>query len=434
MTVPLKVRGKLLGAITFASAESGRQYTAADLGLAEDLANRAAVSIENARLYAEVKEGDRRKDEFLAMLAHELRNPLAPICSGLDLLGMAECDPKTAVWAQSMMKQQVQHLVRLVDDLLDVSRIMRGKIQFRKERVQLADVVARGVETARPLIDEQKHELTVSLPQEPIWLDVDPVRIAQVITNLLNNAAKYNPNPGHIVLTAVRQGDAAVLRVLDDGIGIEKNLLPRVFDLFTQADHGVARAQGGLGIGLTLVRSLVERHGGSVEAFSEGPGKGSEFIVRLPVAAAPPEGGQRKGDGHAALAPVKVQRRVLIVDDNIDAARAFAEVAALWKHDVRIASNGAAALELAKSYHPDIVLLDIGLPGMSGYQVARQLRREPEFAKTTLVAVTGYGQEEDRRRSREAGFNHHLVKPVPPDTLYDLLNAPKAAVEAGERA
>ncbi len=237
-----------------------------------------------------------------------------------------------------------------------------------------------------------------------------------MITNLLNNAAKYNDKPGHIVLTAERQGEEAVVRVLDDGIGIDKELLPRVFDLFTQADRSVARSQGGLGIGLTLVRSLVERHGGSVEVHSEGPGRGSEFVIRLPAAAAQPAAAERpQGDGHAPLGPARVQRRVLVVDDNIDAARAFAEIVSLWKHEVRVASNGAAALEMAKTYHPDIVLLDIGLPGMSGYQVAKQLRRQPEFAKTVLVAVTGYGQEEDRRRSREAGFNHHLVKPVAPD-------------------
>jgi PAS domain S-box-containing protein len=433
LCVPLEARGKPLGTVTFAAAESKRHYTAADLALAEDLAHRAAVSIENARLYAEVKDGDRRKDEFLAMLAHELRNPLAPIRSGLDLLGMEECNAQTAAWAQNMMRQQVQHMVRLVDDLLDVSRITRGQIQFRKERVSLADVVAHAVETARPLIDARKHALTVSLPDEPVWLEADPIRIAQVIANLLNNAAKYNDKPGRVELTAERQGEEAVVRVLDDGMGIDKDLLPRVFDLFTQADRGVARSQGGLGIGLTLVRGLIERHGGSVEARSEGPGKGSEFVVRLPALSAAPNGGSAPGGaGHAAAGPVPVPRRVLVVDDNIDAARAFAEIASLWKHDVRIAHDGAAALKLAQSYRPDVVLLDIGLPGMSGYQVAKQMRQQPEFAKTTLVAVTGYGQEEDRRRSREAGFNQHLVKPVALDALYDLLNSPTVAVQPGQ--
>jgi PAS domain S-box-containing protein len=425
MCVPLEVRGKLLGALVFADAESRRHYAAADLTVAEDLAHRAAVAIENARLYAEVKEGDRRKDEFLAMLAHELRNPLAPIRSGLDLLGMEGCDAETASWARTMMQQQVQHMVRLVDDLLDVSRIMRGKIQLRKERVSLADVVARGVETARPLIDAQKHELVVSLPKEPVWLEADPVRMAQVLTNLLNNAAKYNDKPGHILLSGQCKGDEVIVRVLDDGMGIDAALLPRVFDLFTQADRSVARSQGGLGIGLTLVRSLVEKHGGSVQAFSEGPGKGSEFVIRLPALQDKATNGNgNKPEVQSHLGGAAIHRRVLVVDDNVDAARTFAEIATLWKHDVRVAYNGTTALELANSYHPDVVLLDIGLPGMSGYQVARQLRRQPEFAKTMIVAVTGYGQEEDRGRSRAAGFNHHLVKPVAPDVLQELLNLP----------
>jgi signal transduction histidine kinase/ActR/RegA family two-component response regulator len=400
-------------------------------GIVRDISQRKRIEVENARLYTEIKEGERRKDEFLAMLAHELRNPLAPLRNGLDLLAMEGCDAATAAWVRGMMSQQVEHMVRLVDDLLDVSRIMRGKIQLRKERVQLADIVARGVETARPLIEQQKHQLTVSLPPQPVWLEADSVRLSQVVANLLNNAAKYSDKPGHITLSAVREGDEAVLRVLDDGIGMEAELLPRVFDLFTQADRSVARSQGGLGIGLTLARSLVERHGGSVQARSEGPGKGSELIVRLPALREQPAvRGGRQADGLAGQPAAAPQRRVLIVDDNADAARTFAEIASLWKHDVRVAHDGAAALEMANAYHPDVVLLDIGLPGMSGYQVARQLRLQPEFAHTLLVAVTGYGQEEDRRRSREAGFNHHLVKPVAPDALYELLTATVAAAVA----
>ncbi len=431
MSVPLSMRGKVLGAMTFASTQLGRRYEAADLSLAEDLAHRAAVAIENARLYAEVKDADRRKDEFLAMLAHELRNPLAPIRSGLDLLGMEGVDAPTAAWARDMMKHQVQHLVRLVDDLLDVSRIMRGKVQVRKERLRLQDVIRRGLETAQPLIASQGHELVLQTPAEPIWIEADPVRIAQVITNLLNNAAKYNNKPGHIWVTAQRKGEQAVLRIRDDGIGIERELLPHIFDLFTQANRSIARSQGGLGIGLTLVRSLVELHGGGVEARSEGPDKGSEFIVRLPAMASPPGETGTAGTAGSAAEPRRTgdeeHHRVLIVDDNVVAAKLLSEITSRWHHEVSVTYTGESALELAKTFHPDVVLLDIGLPGITGYEVAEQLRLLPEFSRTLLVAVTGYGQEEDRRRSREAGFNHHLVKPVSPEMLHEVLASYVAA-------
>jgi signal transduction histidine kinase len=427
MSVPLEIRGRLLGVMTFASAEAGERYGAADLALAEDLAYHVAAAIENARLYAEVKDADRRKDDFLAMLAHELRNPLAPIRSGLDLLEMEGVDAATAGWARTMMQQQIQHLVRLVDDLLDVSRIMRGKVQVRKEPVTLADVVRRGVETARPLIDAQKHQLSVALPPEPVWIEADPVRMAQVVANLLNNAAKYNEKPGHIWISAGSRGGTLTLRVRDDGIGIEKALLPLVFDLFTQADRSVARSQGGLGIGLTLVRSLVEMHGGSVEVRSGGLGQGSEFLVRLPVLAAPPTPQPAvPADGKTPLA-AKSRHRILVVDDNVAAAKILSEIASRWQHEVQVAYTGESALEMAQTYHPDVFLLDIGLPGLSGYEVAQRLRRQPEFSAALLVAVTGYGQEEDRRRSREAGFNHHLVKPVTPEALQNLLLVPAAA-------
>jgi PAS domain S-box-containing protein len=426
MSVPLDTRGTLLGVMTFASAQPDHPYGPADLALAEDLAYHVATAIENARLYAEVKDADRRKDEFLAMLAHELRNPLAPIRSGLDLMGMEGVDAATAGWARTMMQQQVQHLVRLVDDLLDVSRIMRGKVQIRKERTTLAEVLQRGIETARPSVDAQEHQLSVELPPEPIWLEADPVRLAQVVANLVNNAAKYHDKPGHIWISAQAGAGTATLRVCDDGIGIEKELLPRVFDLFTQADRSVARSQGGLGIGLTLVRSLVELHGGSIEARSGGLGQGSEFLVRLPVAA-PPAPQPAAPAGAAAPAKPERRRRILVVDDNVAAARILSEIAGRWHHEVQVAYTGEAALELAQTYRPDVFLLDIGLPGLSGYEVAQRLRRQPAFAGALLVAVTGYGQEEDRRRSREAGFNHHLVKPISPEALHSLLAAPANA-------
>lgn len=432
ISAPLVVRERILGVVTFVSAESGHHYGPADLELAEDLARRAAIAIENARLYAELRDADRRKDEFLAMLAHELRNPLAPIRSGLDLMTMPGVDTETVAWTQDMMKQQVEHMVRLVDDLLDVSRIMRGKTSLRKARVDLGSVIARSIDTARPLIESQQIRLEVSLPPEVVWLEADSVRLAQVFANLLNNAAKYNERGGRIWISARREGDQAVVRVRDSGVGIERDLLPRVFDLFTQADRSAERSQGGLGIGLTLVRSLVEMHGGSVKAHSDGPGKGSEFVVTLPAmppqAEAPAARAETAASPGATAAPAP-RRRVLVVDDNVDAARSYAEIARLWKHEVRVAYDGPAALEMAKAYRPEIVLLDIGLPGISGYEVARRLRQQPEFQKTFLVATTGYGQEEDRRRSREAGFNCHLVKPVAPDTLQDLLAHPESSVD-----
>jgi two-component system CheB/CheR fusion protein len=397
------------------------------VGILRDISQRKRAEETLKLLYAEVKDADHRKDEFLAMLAHELRNPLAPIRSGLDLLEMDGVDAPTAAWARNMMKQQVQHLVRLVDDLLDVSRIMRGKVQVRKEPVTLADVVNRGVETARPLITAQGHQLSVDLPAEPVWIEADPVRMTQVVANLLNNAAKYNDKPGHVWVSAEARAGTAVIRVRDDGVGIEKDLLARVFDLFTQAERSVARSQGGLGIGLTLVRSLVEMHGGSVEARSEGLGHGSEFTVRLPALAAAPAPPAAAPPRESASSEPGPQHRILVVDDNVAAAKILSEIAGRWHHDVRIAYTGESALEMAHTYLPNVILLDIGLPGISGYEVAQRLRREPQFTHVVMVAVTGYGQEEDRRRSREAGFDHHLVKPVAPEVLHDLLSVPALA-------
>jgi PAS domain S-box-containing protein len=426
MGVPLTVRGQTLGVLTFIGAESGRRYEPADLRLAEDLAQRAAVAIENARLYGELKESDRRKDEFLAMLAHELRNPLAPIRNALQVMKMPGANGAAIEQARQMTERQVRHMVRLVDDLLDVSRIMRGKIELRKERVELAAVIASAVETAQPIVDAQGQELVVAVPPEPLWLVADPTRLAQVVANLLQNAAKFSERAGRIWLTVERDGGegggrpapSAVVHVRDEGSGIRADLLPHVFDLFVQGDRSLERRQGGLGIGLTVVRQLVEMHGGAVTASSAGPGQGSEFVVRLPVLpqALQPEGSEPRG-----RPVVATPRRVLVVDDNVDAAESVALLVRLWGHDVRVAYTGPEALQAAEEYQPEVVVLDIGLPGMNGYEVAGRLRQQPRFQKTLLVAVTGYGQEEDRRRSEEAGFGHHLTKPVDPAALEKLL-------------
>ncbi|MBI3409406.1 MAG: MASE1 domain-containing protein [Planctomycetes bacterium] len=374
---------------------------------------------------SERKRADRRKDEFLAMLAHELRNPLAPIRNAVQILKMPGVEASTLKSTRDIMERQVEHLVRLVDDLLDVSRIMRGKIELRKERIALAGAVARAVETADPAIQERGHELTVAIPPEAIFLNADPVRMAQVIANLLNNAAKYTEPGGRITLSAALEGREAVVRVRDTGIGIASEMLPHIFDLFVQADQSLDRSQGGMGIGLTLVRTLVEMHGGRVGVDSAGLGRGSEFFIRLPAVqralprAQAPEKVREPADG-AAAAPLP-RRRVLVVDDNVDAAESLAMLLRLEGQEVLVAHDGPAALEAAGAVPPDLVFLDIGMPGMDGYEVARRLRRRPGMRKITLVALTGWGQEEDRLRSLEAGFDNHFVKPVEPGLLQELL-------------
>ena len=372
--------------------------------------------------YQDLQDADRRKDEFLAMLAHELRNPLAPIRNAIHVLRVIAPADAKLVWVRDVVERQVQHMTRLVDDLLDVSRITSGKIKLQKEPTDVAALVAHAVETARPLIEARKHELTVSIPPEPVRLEGDPVRLAQVIGNLLHNSAKYSDEGQRIWLTVGREKNEVVIKVRDTGIGIPAEMLPRVFDLFSQADHSLDRSQGGLGIGLTLVRSLVEMHGGSVQAFSGGSGKGSEFVVRLPAAAGLRQGAPApQDDGRPAPPP---SRRILVVDDNVDGAESLALLLKMLGHAVFIAHNGPAALESARTMLPEIILLDIGLPGMNGYEVARKLRQQPEIETVLLVAVTGYGQEEDRRRSKNAGFDRHLVKPLTPDDLDKLLANP----------
>jgi PAS domain S-box-containing protein len=414
--VPLVVSGNSLGVLTFATSRSGRRYTEADLALALDLANRAAVAIENTQLYQALRETDRRKDEFLATLAHELRNPLAPIRNSLQILEMPRLDPETAERARSVIERQVHHLVRLVDDLLDVSRVMRGRIELHRERVELATVVAGAVETVQPLVDAQRQQLSVRLPPDSMAVDADPVRLVQVLGNLLTNAAKYTDPGGRIALTAERDGPVAVVRVRDDGIGIAPDMLPKIFDLFVQVDHAATRSQGGLGIGLTLVKNLVEMHNGTIEARSEGRGRGSEFVVRLPLAAAEPVGEPGAQAERSQAAP-RSGYRLLVADDNQDAADTLAMLLGLQGHEVRVAYSGVAALEMTKDYRPDAVFLDIGMPGMDGYEVARRLRQQPGLEGAVLAALTGWGQHEDRRRSAEAGFDHHLVKPPEPQAL-----------------
>jgi PAS domain S-box-containing protein len=374
------------------------------------------------RVEESLQEADRRKDEFLATLAHELRNPLAPIANSVELLRLAGGPDPEAQQARDIIDRQVRQLTRLVDDLLDVSRVSRGKITLRRRRVDLAGVVAQAVETSRPLIEAAGHELAVSLPEGPLLVEGDPARLTQAIGNLLNNAAKYTDGPGRIALDVTREGDRARVAVRDSGIGIPADMLTRIFELFAQVETGVDRAHGGLGIGLTLVRSLVELHGGTVEARSDGPGRGSTFDVRLPLAAAPAPDGRADGPAPGADGQASPGCRILVVDDNVDSAVTLARLLRRVGHEVEVAHDGPAALEAAARFRPGVMLVDLGMPGMSGLEVARLVRERPDLAGTRLLAVTGWGQPEDRLRTRQAGFDHHLVKPVDLAALQSLLD------------
>ncbi|MEZ0228801.1 MAG: PAS domain S-box protein [Planctomycetota bacterium] len=366
----------------------------------------------------ELKEADRRKDEFLAMLAHELRNPLAPISTAAHLLRARAGDRAELQRPVEVLTRQIQHMTRLVDDLLEVSRITRGKIRLEMRPVDAATAVKRAVEVSRPLIDAKKHELSLSFPREPAWINADLTRLAQVLGNLLNNAAKYTPERGQISLTVERTDHRVVFRVRDTGIGIDKDKIPGLFRLFAQGDTSLDRSQGGLGIGLTLARGLVELHGGTLEAVSAGPGTGSEFLVGLPALAERPTSSDQ-ADTVASL-PKLEARRILVVDDNRDAAETLEDLLTDSGHHVQVVFDGFAALEAARTFQPEIVLLDIGLPKMDGFEVARELRRE-HGAKLVLVALTGYGQEADRRRAREAGFDQLVVKPFDLNVITDIL-------------
>jgi PAS domain S-box-containing protein len=377
----------------------------------------------------QLAEADKMKNEFLAMLAHELRNPLAPIQNALHLIrlqGFDKAENAPELW--TIMERQVESLVRLVDDLLDVSRITRGKIGIQKQPVDVNAIVSRAVESSRPLIEARRQKLEVSLPYEPMRVDADLTRMTQVLLNLLNNAAKYTPEGGHIWLTVERRDGEVVFCVRDDGVGIPPEMLSKVFELFSQSEQTLDRAEGGLGIGLTLARRLTEMHGGTVAAFSNGPGKGSEFVVRIPLLTNPSpiaasalarpavDGQPRKAGG----------KQVLVVDDNRDAANTMALLLRKWGHEVNMAYDGNEALTAADTYKPDLILLDIGLPGRDGYEVARLIRSQPALAGTAIVALTGYGTEKDRERSQAAGFDEHIIKPVDFARLRELLETLKS--------
>ncbi len=417
LAVPILTReGQVRGGLFFGHSRPG-QFTPMHEQIVIGIAGQAAVALENARLYGEARDADRRKDEFLAMLAHELRNPLAPIRTGLDLLQMSGTDPDII----EPMQQQLEHLIRLVDDLLDVSRIMRGRVELRITPVELASVISRAVDTVRPLMIAADQRLESSLPEESLWVSGDAVRLAQVLSNLLHNASKYSDAHSKIELTLARENDQAVITIRDYGIGIDPVLLPQVFDLFTQAPTTVDRSQGGLGIGLTITRNLIEMHGGAVEAASDGPGHGSTFRIRLPLI----PGGD---DTQQTSETVDLQQslRVLVVDDNRAAARMVALLLAkLGRHQISTAYDGRTALETALRVQPHLIILDIGLPEIDGHEVARRLRRNPDFRDAVLVALTGYGTHQDRENALKAGFDDHLVKPPGIEQLRAVLMHPR---------
>jgi two-component system CheB/CheR fusion protein len=368
----------------------------------------------------ELAEADRLKDEFLATLAHELRSPLTPISHAVKLIGMQSKPMGHELeWEIDVIDRQVKHLIRLVDDLLDVARISRGKIELHKQTSDLTEIIAQAVEVARPLIDDRQHELTISLPPEPVWAEVDPARMVQVVANLLNNAAKYTQQAGQVGLTLKRDGNQTVIAVQDNGVGISPELLSQVFDIFTQADRTLERSQGGLGLGLTLVYRLMALHGGTVQVFSDGPGKGSRFVVSLPALSAvePRPNHTATVDENRGKSP---SRRILIVDDHEDIATSFALLLETMGHLVNTVFDGAAALTAAREFHPQIVFLDIGMPDIDGFEVARRLRNEHR-QNLQLIALTGYGQEKVIQKIKDTGFDHHLIKPASYEVVAALL-------------
>jgi len=368
---------------------------------------------------AALRDADHRKDLFLATLAHELRNPLAPIRTAAQILGSRRLAPDQLQWAQNVIQRQVGRMALLLDDLLDIARITQGKLELKIERVKLTEVVDSAVEEVRPLLESKNHQLTVTLPSEDLTLNVDPLRLSQILSNLLTNAAKYTDPAGHINLSGGVQNGTLCLSVKDDGIGIAPKALTRIFEMFSQIDGASARSEGGLGIGLALVKGLLDLHGGTIDARSDGLGRGSEFIVRLQLTAAT---SAEASSTHVDAPPVACGRRVMVADDNKDAADALAMLLELGGHEVRVAHRGRAALELAQTFRPDVAIIDIGMPDLSGYEVAKELRRESWGTSICLIALTGWGQDDDRQRAKDAGFDRHMTKPVEAWALEELLS------------
>ncbi|GAC1390480.1 MAG: hypothetical protein NVSMB34_04060 [Variovorax sp.] len=427
--VPLVFGERALGVILVASGRADHWSGGPAAGMFDEVAARAATAFENARLYRillreildreaaqeELKQSNQRKDEFLAMMSHELRNPLAPIYTAVEVIRRVASPHPKVTWALDIANRQLRQMTRLIEELLDVARISQGKIVLKRESMDLHAVIAQSVETVQPFVDSRRQTLSLTMPEQPVWLHGDVARLTQVVANLLHNASKYSPEGTDIVLRSQLEDGSIVISVRDQGMGIDAELLPRIFDLFEQGKRGLDRAQGGLGVGLTLARRLTEMHGGQIEAFSEGRDRGSEFTVRLPCRTPVREAEPATPAIAAAQGPCA--QRILVVDDNHDAAAGIATILELEGHQVRIAGDGEEALALVEDYAPSIVVLDIGLPLLDGYEVARRLREAPRTRNVFLIALTGYGQKEDRQAALGAGFDRHLVKPANPDAL-----------------
>jgi PAS domain S-box-containing protein len=401
--------------------EDGRPWYV--IGTVQDVSSQKAIE-------AELRVADRRKDEFLATLAHELRNPLAPIRNAAQILASPRLDDAALQWSRQVIQRQVTHMAWLLEDLLDVARITQGKLELRRERSALSKVIETAVEAARPLIDGKRHVLAIELPPSDVEIDADPLRLAQVISNLLTNAAKYTDAGGRITLAARVAPPNLLVSVRDSGIGIAPSALRSIFEMFSQVADTLHRSEGGLGIGLALVKGLVELHGGSIEARSDGPGRGSEFIVHLPLPIGTTAGADDEAAQHGRPAP-RAGRRVLVADDNRDAADSLGLILGMGGHEVRVAHGGREALELAAAFRPDVVLLDIGMPDLNGYETARALRAAPGGERLELIALTGWGHPDDKRRAAEAGFDRHLTKPVDPGELEELLRVDRKDAPRG---
>jgi len=422
---PLLAGGRARGALVLVGTRA--TFDPPRVALIKEVASRASIAMENARLYTAVQEADRRKNEFLAMLAHELRNPLAPIRNAVHIMQGPDVTQATMNWARDVIGRQADHMARLIDDLLDVSRIVQGKVVVRPEKLSLASLVERSVEASAPRIAGRDQMLAVELPEQPIELHGDAVRLAQVLSNLINNASKFSGAHTRITLGATYADGEVKISVKDEGAGIEPAFLPHIFELFAQADQSLDRSQGGLGIGLTLVKHLVELHGGRVSAHSEGAGRGTEVVVTLPARlATEPQAVPLASARKPVIAP-KVPSRILVVDDLAASAETLMTLLQMEGFEVKVASEGMAALKIAEDFRPDVVLLDIGLPGMNGFEVAHRLRTQPESRDALLIALTGYGEAESRTRSAQAGFDFHMVKPADVNLLLSMLANPQQA-------